>query len=151
MAVLDGASQRLTRRRIGGAKPPAVRRGRREMCDQLSITRAVFIGESTGSMLQLSLALERPYLVAASVLAGGTYYWPPEMRASLSSQSPDRLARSWFPDSKTFEEFCAMTSWQVPIELRARLGSGCCMAGLSPPFGRRCWTDRFRAIGRRTG
>jgi hypothetical protein len=34
MAVLDGASQRFTRRRIGGAKPPAVRRRRRaEMCD----------------------------------------------------------------------------------------------------------------------
>ena len=40
------------------------------LCDGLGIERAAFLGESTGSMLQLSLALNRPDLVAAAVLAG---------------------------------------------------------------------------------
>lgn len=30
------------------------------LCDALQISRAVFVGESTGSMLQLSLLLQRP-------------------------------------------------------------------------------------------
>ena len=39
------------------------------LCDELRIERAAFLGESTGSMVQLSLALNRPDLVAAAVLA----------------------------------------------------------------------------------
>jgi pimeloyl-ACP methyl ester carboxylesterase len=102
------------------------------MCDQLSITRAVFIGESTGSMLQLSLALERPYLVAASVLAGGTYYWPPEMRASLSSQRPRSSSSKLVPRFQDVRGVLRHDFVAGAIEFRAQLGSGCCMARPQP-------------------
>jgi pimeloyl-ACP methyl ester carboxylesterase len=70
------------------------------MCDQLGVNRAVFIGESTGSMLQLSLALDRPDLVAASVLSASTFLWSRARRASLSTPDPKELARTWFSDSE---------------------------------------------------
>ena len=68
------------------------------LCDGLGIERAAFLGESTGSMLQLSLALNRPDLVAAAVLAAGSYFWSEEYRASLRARSVDELAEQWFPE-----------------------------------------------------
>lgn len=92
------------------------------MCDQLDITRAVFVGESTGSMLQLSLAIARPDLVAASVLAAATFYWSAELRTSMASNTPDELARTWFPEPTAFEAFCATHTALGPDHWRTVIG-----------------------------
>jgi pimeloyl-ACP methyl ester carboxylesterase len=60
-----------------------------ELCRTLGIERAVFCGESTGAMLQLSLGLQAPGLPIALVLAGGTYALPPQLRASFRAQTPE--------------------------------------------------------------
>lgn len=59
------------------------------LCDGLGIERAAFFGESTGSMLQLSLAVDRPDLVWAAVLPAASYFWPEEHRAALRTRSVD--------------------------------------------------------------
>jgi pimeloyl-ACP methyl ester carboxylesterase len=65
------------------------------LCDQLGIGGAAFFGESTGAMLQLSLAVSRPDLMAAAVLAAASYFWSEEHRASLRTQTVDELAATW--------------------------------------------------------
>jgi pimeloyl-ACP methyl ester carboxylesterase len=92
------------------------------MCDQLDITRGIFFGESTGSMLQLSLAIARPDLVAASVLAAATFYWSAELRTSMASHTPDELARTWFPDPAAFEAFRAAHTALGPDHWRMVIG-----------------------------
>lgn len=92
------------------------------MCDQLGVNRAVFIGESTGSMLQLSLALARPDLVAASVLSASTFFWSPALRASLSRPDPEDLARTWFSNSESFDDFCATHTALGPDHWRTVVG-----------------------------
>ena len=92
------------------------------LCDGLGIERAAFLGESTGSMLQLSLALNRPDLVAAAVLAGASYFWSEDHRASLRTRSVDELAEEWFPESEALTQFTAMHTslgsdhWRVVLE-----------------------------------
>jgi pimeloyl-ACP methyl ester carboxylesterase len=66
-------------------------------CDALGISRAIFCGESTGAMLLLSLALDDPARVRALVLAGGTYFYGPEIRAWWRTQTPETLIRD--PDA----------------------------------------------------
>ena len=61
------------------------------LCCALGVDQAAFCGESTGAMLQLSLALEAPDLARACILAGGTYYYGDELRAWWREQSPDTV------------------------------------------------------------
>lgn len=79
------------------------------LCDCLGISRAAFCGESSGSILQLSLALARPDLVAAAVWSSGTYFWPEELRKWNSSLTVDGLAQAFFaspgPDGKPSAAF----------------------------------------------
>jgi pimeloyl-ACP methyl ester carboxylesterase len=60
-------------------------------CRALGVERAVFCGESTGAMLLLTLGLEAPELAAALVLAGGTYFYGPELRSWWRTQTPESL------------------------------------------------------------
>ena len=92
------------------------------LCDGLGIARAAFLGESTGSMLQLSLALNRPDLVAAAVLAAGSYFWSEEYRASLRARSVDELAEQWFPESESLTQFTALHTALRIRSLASRLG-----------------------------
>jgi pimeloyl-ACP methyl ester carboxylesterase len=92
------------------------------LCDRLDITRAVFIGESTGSMLQLALALQRPDLVAGSVLSAATFYWSPELRASNGTGRPEDLVRLWFPDPQVFDEFRSAHTALGPDHWRTVIG-----------------------------
>ncbi len=62
-------------------------------CAAVGVERAVFCGESTGAMLLLSLALMAPARVRALVLAGGTYFYGPEIRAWWRAQTPETLVR----------------------------------------------------------
>jgi pimeloyl-ACP methyl ester carboxylesterase len=62
-------------------------------CDAVGAARAIFCGESTGAMLLLSLALMDPARVRALVLAGGTYFYGPEIRAWWRTQTPETLVR----------------------------------------------------------
>jgi pimeloyl-ACP methyl ester carboxylesterase len=61
------------------------------LCRALDIERAVFCGESTGAMLQLTLGLEAPELVQAHVLAGGTYFYSAKLRAWWGEQTPETI------------------------------------------------------------
>ena len=61
------------------------------LCRALGVERAAFCGESTGAMLQLSLALAAPDLAGACILAGGTYYYDDELRSWWQHQTPDTV------------------------------------------------------------
>ena len=61
------------------------------LCDQLGIARAAFFGESTGSMLQLSLAVSRPDLMATAVLAAASHFWSKDHRDSLRRNRPNSI------------------------------------------------------------
>ncbi|CAA9295194.1 MAG: hypothetical protein AVDCRST_MAG26-4404 [uncultured Chloroflexia bacterium] len=61
------------------------------LCSVLGLERAAFCGESTGAMLQLSLALYAPDLAAACILAGATYYFSDESRAIQRQVTPDTM------------------------------------------------------------
>lgn len=78
------------------------------LCDALQLSRAIFLGESTGSTLQLSLLLQRPDLVAASVFGAGTYEWSAELRAHFAAVEPDELARTWFLEASALDDFRSM-------------------------------------------
>lgn len=78
------------------------------LCDALQISRAIFFGESTGSMLQLSLLLQRPDLVAASVFSAGTYEWSADLRAQYATVEPAELARTWFLEASALNDFQSM-------------------------------------------
>ncbi len=62
------------------------------LCRALQIERAAFCGQSAGSMLQLTLALVAPRLVAASVLCSGSYFLSEEVRDSWRKLTPELLA-----------------------------------------------------------
>lgn len=66
------------------------------LCDRLGIRNAVFCGHSAGSILQLTLALERPDLVGAAISAAGTYFWPDHLRRTTSALTVDGLAQAFF-------------------------------------------------------
>jgi pimeloyl-ACP methyl ester carboxylesterase len=61
------------------------------LCRALGLERAAFCGESTGAMLQLSLALAAPDLAGACILAGGTYYYGDDLRSWWQQQTPDTV------------------------------------------------------------
>lgn len=62
------------------------------LCRELDLQHPIFCGESTGAMLQLWLALEAPELPRAHVLAGGTYFYGPELHEWWRTQTPETLA-----------------------------------------------------------
>ena len=66
-------------------------------CRALGVERAAFCGASSGAMLLLTLGLEAPDLVAALVLAGGTYYFSKELRAILAGMTPEAFLRQAQP------------------------------------------------------
>lgn len=78
------------------------------LCDRLGIERAAFFGESAGSDLLLSLALDRPDLVAAAVFAVGSYFTPEEHRATYRSRSVDEIAAEWFPEPEALNTFSGL-------------------------------------------
>jgi len=84
------------------------------LCDRLGISRAAFCGESSGSILQLTLALARPDLVAAAVWSAGTYFWPDEQRRSNGGLTVDGLAQAFFgspgPDGQPSAAFVQFAS-----------------------------------------
>ena len=84
------------------------------LCDCLGISRAAFCGESSGSILQLTLALARPDLFAAAIWSSGTYFWPEEQRAWNGGLTVDGLAQAFFaspgPDGKPSAAFIDFTS-----------------------------------------
>ena len=89
------------------------------LCDCLGIRNAAFCGMSAGSILQLTLALERPDLVRAAIWAAGTYFWPDDLRRTTSALTVDGLAQAFFgspgPDGKpsaAFVEFASAHSAQ---------------------------------------
>jgi pimeloyl-ACP methyl ester carboxylesterase len=61
------------------------------LCGALGLERAAFCGESTGAMLQLSLALAAPQLTGACILAGSTYYYGDELRTWWAQQTPETV------------------------------------------------------------
>ncbi|HEX5503195.1 MAG TPA: alpha/beta hydrolase [Thermomicrobiales bacterium] len=61
------------------------------LCRARGIERAAFCGHSTGAMLLLTLGLEAPALAGALVLAGGTYFYGPDLRAWWAGQTPESL------------------------------------------------------------
>ena len=65
------------------------------LCRALKIEKAAFCGESTGAMLQLSLALLAPALPAALILAGGTHYFGEEVIAFQRQVSPETIDEGW--------------------------------------------------------
>lgn len=61
------------------------------MCRALALEQPVLCGESTGAMLQLWLALEAPELAKAHILAGGTFFYGPQLRAWWAEQTPETI------------------------------------------------------------
>jgi pimeloyl-ACP methyl ester carboxylesterase len=68
------------------------------LCRTLGIARAAFCGESSGAMQLLTLGLEAPDLAAALVLAGGTYFYGPELRAWWATLTPETLRQQFYTD-----------------------------------------------------
>ena len=99
------------------------------LCDCLGISRAAFCGESSGSILQLTLALARPDLVAAAVWSAGTYFWPDDQRRWNGGLMVDGLAQAFFgspgPDgepSAAFVEFSSVHAAQGDDHWRTLAG-----------------------------
>ena len=84
------------------------------LCDCLGIRNAAFCGMSAGSILQLTLALERPDLVGAAIWSSGTYFWPDDLRRATSALTVDGLAQAFFgspgPDGKPSAAFVEFSS-----------------------------------------
>jgi pimeloyl-ACP methyl ester carboxylesterase len=98
-------------------------------CDVLGIDRAAFCGESSGSILLLTLALTRPDLFAAAVLSAGTYFWTDDLRGSNGGLTVDGLAKAFFgtpgPDglpTPAFVEFASRHAAQGDDHWRTLAG-----------------------------
>lgn len=92
------------------------------LCGALGITRAAFCGQSTGAMLQLTLALEHPDLVAACILSSAADHHPEAVRAWQATQSVDSLAAAWFPRPDDLAAFAAQHTALGPQHWRTVLG-----------------------------
>ena len=69
------------------------------LCDRLGIGHAAFFGYSSGAAVVLNLALKRPDLVAAAVLAAGFFTIPVATRGAMGGMDPLDLADSWYGPS----------------------------------------------------
>jgi pimeloyl-ACP methyl ester carboxylesterase len=92
-------------------------------CAALGIQRAAFCGESTGSMLQLSLALFAPDLVAACVLAAATYYFPDTARAMFRQLTPDTLPEQFRTRFQSIHVALGPDHWRMVVEANHNLHS----------------------------
>jgi pimeloyl-ACP methyl ester carboxylesterase len=59
------------------------------LCGELALERPIFVGHSTGAMLQLTIGVEAPELPMALVLSAGTYFYGEELRAWWRSRTPE--------------------------------------------------------------
>lgn len=59
------------------------------LCRELALERPIFVGHSTGAMLQLTIGVEAPDLPRALVLSAGTYFYGEELRAWWRSRTPE--------------------------------------------------------------
>jgi len=59
------------------------------LCRELALERPIFVGHSTGAMLQLEIGVEAPELPRALVLSAGTYFYGEELRAWWRSRTPE--------------------------------------------------------------
>lgn len=92
-------------------------------CQALGVHRAAFCGESTGSMLQLSLALFAPDLVAACVLAASTYYFPDATRAMFRQFTPDSLPEPFRTRFQSMHVALGPDHWRIVAEANHNLHS----------------------------
>jgi pimeloyl-ACP methyl ester carboxylesterase len=94
-------------------------------CRALGVERAVFCGESTGAMLLLTLGLEAPELVEALVLAGGTYFYGPELRAWWATQTPESLLAGSSDQEGFRAQHVALgpEGWRAVLEAFSALGT----------------------------
>ena len=86
------------------------------LCRALGIEQAAFCGESTGAMLQLSLALEAPDLAAACILAGGTYYYGDDVRSTLQRITPDMVDEGGRAFLQTIHTALGPDHWRSVIQ-----------------------------------
>jgi pimeloyl-ACP methyl ester carboxylesterase len=93
-------------------------------CGTIGIGRAAFCGESTGAMLLLTLGLEAPDLVAALVLAGGTYYFSEQVRAVQTAMTPEAfLQRAPDPAGvRASHAALGADGWRTVVESFSALG-----------------------------
>lgn len=92
------------------------------LCRTLSIEQAVFCGESTGAMLQLTLGLEAPELVRAHILAGGTFFYSDELRAWWGRQAPETIVSN-IDDARTRHVAMGPDHWRYVSEAFIALGT----------------------------
>jgi pimeloyl-ACP methyl ester carboxylesterase len=86
------------------------------LCHALGLERAAFCGESTGAMLQLSLALAAPDLPALCILAGGTYYFGDAARAFQQQTTPDTMDETWRNRMQAAHTALGPDHWRSLIE-----------------------------------
>lgn len=85
------------------------------LCRALKIGRAAFCGESTGAMLQLSLARFAPALAAALILAGGTHYFGENVIAFHRQLSPETIDEKWRAYLQTAHTALGPDHWRSVI------------------------------------
>jgi pimeloyl-ACP methyl ester carboxylesterase len=94
------------------------------LCDSLGVDRSAFCGQSSGSMLLLSLALSAPALAGACVFGAGTYFFGEEVRSWQRSQTPESLVEARFPgNSSALQEFKAAHTALGPEHWRVVLAA----------------------------
>ena len=92
------------------------------LCRALGVESAAFCGESTGAMLQLSLALYAPDLPAVCILAGVTYYFGDDVRAFLLQLAPDTIDEKWRAQLQGVHTALGPDHWRSVIEAHHDLG-----------------------------
>jgi len=61
------------------------------LCNELSLVRPSFCGESSGAMKLLWLGVEAPDLPQALILAGGSHFYSDDLRAWWRGQTPESV------------------------------------------------------------
>jgi pimeloyl-ACP methyl ester carboxylesterase len=95
------------------------------LCRALDVERAAFCGASTGAMLLLTLGLEAPDLVAALVLAGGTYYFSEERQAGHAAVTPDTFLQQARDPAELRERHSALgpDGWRMVVNAFSALST----------------------------
>lgn len=87
------------------------------LCHALGVSRTAFCGESAGAMVQLSLALYAPDLVAACIMAAGTYHLlGDDVRAFLLQLAPDTIDDEWRAQLQRVHTALGPDHWRSVIE-----------------------------------
>jgi pimeloyl-ACP methyl ester carboxylesterase len=93
------------------------------LCRTLGVERAAFCGESSGAIIQLSLALYAPDLVAACILVGGSHYFGDAIRVYLQQETPDTIDEGWRAELQAAHTALGPDHWRSVIEGHSALGS----------------------------